>query len=165
MSDLLRSIRELLAYTIWADRAILDALREVRAEDVTRDTGTSFGSILGTLVHMLGTEQLWLSRVLGNPLTTLPSPEQFPDRLSLALGFEELWPQLEFYMASLADEQLATELTWINLAGETHTRPLRTAILHFVNHSTYHRGQVASMLRQMGYSPPATDFVYFAAGG
>ena len=164
MSDLLRSVRDLLAYTIWADRTVLDFLRDVRGEDLARDTGTSFGSILGTLVHVLGAEQLWLSRFLGNPLTTLPTPEQFPDRLALALGFEELWPQLEFYIASLADEQLATDLTWVNLAGETHTKPLRTALLHFVNHSTYHRGQVVSMLRQMGYSPPATDYVYYASG-
>ncbi len=163
MSPLLKSIRELLAYTIWADRTILDALREVRQEDLVRETGASWGSLLGTLVHILGAEKMWLSRFLGSPIPALPVADQYPDRLAVALAYEELWPELEFLLAALTEEQLEGDLTWVNSRGETHTRPFWKAVLHLANHSSYHRGQVVAMLRQLGYQPPATDFVYYTA--
>jgi len=161
MSELLPTVRGLLAYTVWADRTVLGALREVRPEDLVRDTGSSFGSVLGTMAHVLGSEQLWLSRLLGVPLPRLPGGEDFPALEALAASFEDFWPQLEFFLATLTAAQLASSFTWTNSRGETHTAPLRQVLLHFVNHSTYHRGQVVSQLRQLGYAPPATDLVYY----
>jgi uncharacterized damage-inducible protein DinB len=164
MGSLAAPLRGLLAYTIWADRQILQALDEVPAEDLTRDTGTSFGSVLGTMVHVLGGEQLWLSRFLGVPLQRLPGTADFPDLAALRTGFEDFWPQLEFFLASLSDEQMATEFTWTSLSGETHTVPYRQALLHVVNHSTYHRGQVVAQLRQLGRSAPSTDLIHWRGG-
>ncbi|QQR72770.1 MAG: DinB family protein [Holophagales bacterium] len=165
MSDLLRSVRELLAYTIWADRTLLEALRGVSVEDLTRESGTSFGSLAGTMAHILAAEQRWLARFLGGPEPeTLPA-EAFADRLQLALAFEEIWSQLEFFIASLTAEQLAAELTWTDSAGRSQTRTLRKAVFHLVNHSTYHRGQAVSLLRQLGYVPPATDLIHFTSAG
>ncbi|MFN7940688.1 MAG: DinB family protein [Thermoanaerobaculia bacterium] len=161
MGDLLQASRGLLAYTMWADRQVLDSLAAVSAEDLTRETGTSFHSLLGTMAHVLGAEQLWLSRFLGVPMPKLPGIDDYADLAILRSSFEELWPQLEFFLAALADEQLARDFTWTNSKGETHTRPFRQALLHVVNHSTYHRGQVVSLMRQMGYAPPSTDLVYF----
>jgi uncharacterized damage-inducible protein DinB len=161
MSPLLASIRGLLAYTIWADRQVLQALDEVPAEDLTRDTGTSFGSVLGTMAHILGAEQVWLSRFLGVSLQSLPSTEDFPDLASLRSSWEDFWPQLEVFLASLAEDQLERDFTWTNFAGEVHTVPFRQALLHVVNHSTYHRGQVVAQLRQLGRSAPSTDLVYW----
>jgi len=121
MSDLLRSVRELLAYTIWADRTLLEALRGVSVEDLTRESGTSFGSLAGTMAHILAAEQRWLARFLGGPEPeTLPA-EAFADRLQLALAFEEIWSQLEFFIASLTAEQLAAELTWTDSAADADT--------------------------------------------
>ncbi len=161
MSTLLPTVRRLIAYTIWADRTVLAELGSVRPEDLTRETGTSFGSVLGTMAHILGSEQLWLSRFLGIPLGRAPSLEDFPNLETLAAAYEDFWPQIEFFLASLAEEQLDQEFTWTNLAGETHTAAFRNVLLHFVNHATYHRGQVVSLLRQLGYIPPHTDLVYF----
>lgn len=165
MSDLLRSVRELLAYTIWADRTVLEALRGVSNEDLRRESGASFGSVVGTMAHILAAEQRWLARFLGGPEPEHPSDGAFEDRLQLALAFEEIWSQLEFFIASLTAEQLATDLTWTDGQGATHTRPLRKAVFHLVNHSTYHRGQVVSLLRQLGYSAPATDLIHFTSAG
>lgn len=116
--------------------------------------------MLGTMAHILGSEQLWLSRFLGIPLGHVPSIDDYPTLAALAVSYEDFWPQLEFFLASLA-EQLDQDFTWTNLAGETHTAPFRQVLLHFVNHATYHRGQVVSLLRQLGYIPPHTDLVYF----
>ena len=161
MSSLLPTVRGLIAYTIWADRTVLAELESVRSEDLTRDTGTSFGSVLGTMVHILGSEQLWLSRFLGNPLGRVPNVDDFPTLEALKVSYEDFWPQMEFFLASLAEEQLDEDFTWTNLAGEMHTAAFRHVLLHFVNHATYHRGQVVSLLRQLGYIPPHTDLVYF----
>ena len=161
MSQFVQTIRGLLAYTIWADRAMLLAMKAVREEDLTRETGGSFGSVLGTMAHVLGSEQLWLSRFLGVPLGRLPGIEDYPTAAALEQSFDDYWPQLEFFLASLLAEQLDQDFVWVNTRGETHQAPFRQVLLHFVNHSTYHRGQVANLLRQMGYEPPATDLVYY----
>jgi uncharacterized damage-inducible protein DinB len=160
MPSLLPTVRGLLAYTIWADRQILQAVAALPEEDLVRETGTSFGSVLGTLAHVLGAEQLWLSRFLGVPLVRLPSQEDFPTCEVLRASFEDFWPQLEFFLASLTEEQLAAEFTWTSLEGENRTAPFRQVLLHVVNHSSYHRGQVVAQLRQLGHQPPSTDLVY-----
>jgi uncharacterized damage-inducible protein DinB len=157
MADLVQAIRGLLAYTIWADRQVLQALAELPEADLTRETGTSFGSVLGTMAHILGSEQLWLSRFLGVPLQHLPSIEDFSSYEALRSSYEDFWPQLEVFLASLTLEQLDSEFSWTNTRGETHDAPLRQLLLHVVNHSTYHRGQVVAQLRQLGRRPPSTD--------
>jgi uncharacterized damage-inducible protein DinB len=113
------------------------------------------------MAHILGSEQLWLSRFLGIPLGRVPSIDDFPTIESLAASYEDFSPQLEFFLASLVEDQLDQDFTWTNLAGETHTAAFRQVLLHFVNHATYHRGQIISQLRQLGYLPPHTDLVYF----
>ena len=148
--------RDLLLYMLWADRETLKAVREVRPEDLTRDAGVSFGSLLGTMSHMAGSQKIWLSRFLGQSLNHAPAPES-PDLLSWITFWEETAAGLNAFLAALTDEQLTAPLTWTNLKGETAALPLGQLILHVVNHASYHRGQVTSLLRQMGYPPPATD--------
>lgn len=153
--------RELLLYMLWADRLVLAAVRNVREEDLTRDAGVSFKSILGTMAHILGSERMWLSRFLGVSLDRVPSIQDFPDLMTWITGWEETASQLKAFLAGLTDEQLATPLTWTNTRGESHTHPLWHPVSHMVNHATYHRGQVVSLLRQMGYAVPATDLIVY----
>ena len=117
MNRFVQTFRGLLAYTMWADRAMLQALRGVREEDLTRETGASFGTLLGTMAHILGSEQLWLSRYLGVPLAHLPGPADYPTFAALEGSFEDFWPQLEFFLASLPAEQLELAL----VAGDDDT--------------------------------------------
>jgi uncharacterized damage-inducible protein DinB len=154
--------RELLLYMLWADRLMLKAVREVRPEDLARDTGTSFGSLLGTMAHMVVAMKIWLSRFSGSPLDRVPATGDYPDLPSWIHGWEETASGIEAFLAGLTDEQLAAALTWTTTGGEaTYTRPLWQPVIHLVNHATYHRGQVVSLLRQMGYEPPKTDLVYY----
>ena len=157
---LLASISDLFVYTIWADRTLLSALRGVAPEDLDRDLGSSFPSLFATMGHILGAERVWLSRFVGSPLH-LPSLSRYPDFAALETAFEDFWPQLEAYLASLRPEDLSRDLTWTNTLGVTRTLALSGLLLHFVNHSSYHRGQLITMLRQLGYPAPGTDLVYF----
>lgn len=147
-------VRELLKYTVLADRTVLRFLRDVAADDLVRPTGAGWGSVLGTMAHVLGAERLWLSRFVGNPLDFCAGPEDYPDLPSLEMGFAELWPELEMFIAGITPEQLELEIAWTSLAGESFERPLWQPVVHFANHSSHHRGQVVLMLRQLGYEPP-----------
>ncbi len=153
---------DLLLYTLWADRQMLFAVRQVGQDDLVRDAGVSFGSLLGTMAHILGAERMWLSRFTGAPLTRLPSIQDFPDLMAWITGWEETAAGLEAFLATLTDEQLLAPVTWSNSRGETFTRPLWQPVAHLINHSTYHRGQVMSLLRQMGFEEvPSTDLIYY----
>ena len=159
MSDLPQVARALLAYTIWADREHLEALAALPEEHLTVPTGTSFGSLLGTIAHVLGSEQVWLARFVGAPLESYPDEGAFADLAAVRAGFEELWPQMEFFLASLQQEQLAVELEWISRGGNRYRRPLWQALVHMSHHSGYHRGQLTTMMRQLGHRPPASDLI------
>jgi uncharacterized damage-inducible protein DinB len=161
MTGLAAAARQLLLYTLWADRVCLKALEEVAAEDLVRDTGTSFGSLLGTLSHILCSQRVWLVRFEGKILARVPDLTDFPDWETLTAAWNETSAELGFFLASLTAEQVSADLTWTSLEGVSYTRPLWQPVLHLVNHSTYHRGQVVSQLRQLGYEPPSTDLVYF----
>lgn len=161
MSELVGTVRQLLLYTMWADRVCLNALASARSEDLERDTSTSFRSVLGTLAHILGAQRLWLARFEGKTLDRVPGLEDFPDFAALSSAWAETSAELGFFLASLTADQAAAELTWLSTEGIAHTRPLWQPVLHLVNHSTYHRGQVMAALRQLGYAPPSTDLIYF----
>jgi uncharacterized damage-inducible protein DinB len=158
-ADLPQLARCLLAYTMWADREHLGALAAVPAEHLTTPTGTSFGSLLGTVAHVLCSEQVWLARFVGAPLAAYPDESAFPDLAGVRAGFEELWPQMEFFLAGLQGEQLAMELAWISRGGNPYRRPLWQALVHMSHHSAYHRGQLTTMMRQLGHHPPVTDLI------
>jgi uncharacterized damage-inducible protein DinB len=155
--------RDLLLYMLWAERQTLKSVRLVRSEDLTRDAGVSFRSILGTMAHILGAQKLWLSRFLGHPEDFVLGPDDFPDLLSWITAWEESASRVEAFLAGLTDEQLAQPLSWTSLEGVPHTLPLWQPVLQLVNHSTYHRGQVVSLLRQMGYPAESTDLIRFFA--
>ena len=159
---LLPIIRNLISYTIWADRQHLDALAGVRPDDLTRDTGSSFPSLLATMGHVLGSERVWLSRWVGRP-GHLPTLSQVDGYAELRRGFEELWPALEDFAGELTEADLARPLTWTNTKGVTRTQPLWSPLVHLAGHSSYHRGQVVTMLRQLGYPAPGTDLIYYLA--
>lgn len=154
---LLAQTHQLLLYTLWADRVVLDAIRDVPSEALNRDAGVSFGSVLGTLSHVLSSQRRWLARLVGQ---ADPDPVLFADVDSLASAWAETAAGMEAFLASLTEEQLAADATF-RFANEVATRPLWQPLHHMVNHSTYHRGQVASLLRQLGHQPPKTDMIVF----
>jgi uncharacterized damage-inducible protein DinB len=163
MSVSAAATRDLLLYMLWADRSTLGAVREVSPEHLRREAGVSFGSLFGTMVHMLGSQRRWLARFQGHAPASMPVLADFPDLLAWIQAWEETASEIEAFLAALTDEQLAASLTWHDSEGGTLTRPLWQPVLHLVNHTSYHRGQMVSLLRQMGYQPPSTDLIrYFA---
>jgi uncharacterized damage-inducible protein DinB len=155
---LLTQNRQLLLYTLWANRLVLETAASIPHEALTRDAGVSFGSLLGTMAHILRSQRRWLARFTGQ---ALPDHVEFPDLESLSAGWAETAAQLEFFLASLTEDQLAADITWVDSEGPVYTTPLWQPVTHMVNHSTFHRGQVISLMRQLGYQPPTTDLINF----
>jgi len=125
-----------------------------------RDLAVSYRSIFGTLQHILWAEWRWLGRWLMRALAGR-DPLECRDLVALRARWTEIErEQLEF-LQRLTAADLGRPISYDNPPGTRWTYELRHMLQHLVNHSTYHRGQVAAMLRQLDTAPPATDFLVY----
>lgn len=162
----LDEIRTLFGYNRWATGRILEATRRLSPGDFTRDLRTSHGSVRGTLVHTLWAEWIWLERWLGTSPKQVFAEADFRDVAAIAGRWADVERDRQRFIAGLTPARLAAAITYENLQGKMWTYSLEHMMQHVANHSTYHRGQVVTLLRQLGQTPPATDFlVYFDEAG
>lgn len=158
-------ISKLLAYNRWANEQMLEPAGAVSLAEWARDIGGSFGSLHATLAHTYGAEWVWLERARGTSPPGLPGPGDVPTPAALREKWLALQEQLATFARDLTSERLASTVTYANFQGEKWTYTLADILFDLVNHSTYHRGQVATLLRQLGKTPVATDYVRFLDGG
>ncbi len=156
--------RVLLSYNAWANRRLFQAAAPHPPDVLRRDLAASHGSVWGTLLHIVWGEWLWLGR-----WQTAPAPGRNPsDSRSL--------PELEARCAEIARQQLAfidglsetdldRRISYENPPGTIWTYAIGDMVRHVMNHSTYHRGHAAALLRQLGGTPPATDYLLFFDAG
>jgi uncharacterized damage-inducible protein DinB len=147
-----------VAYSRWASMRLLDACRPVPEEELRQDVGCSFGTVLDTLEHIFWGDRLWLSRLTGSARTTLNDPGERYSVVELAPAWRAVLDQLQQFSAAADPEALCRHR---NLSGAYFEIPNGQIILHVVNHATYHRGQVATMLRQLGHAPHPTDLIVY----
>lgn len=147
-------------YDEWATTTLLDAVGQLKPEETHKDLGTSFQSLHGTLVHLYGAQLLWLSRWKGSP-AGLTKPEEVPTVADLRNRWLELYRQMRDYIRPLTDGQLSANFTYKDLVGKEWSHPLFQQIEHLAFHSMYHRGQVVTLLRQLGQTPPHTDLIVY----
>ena len=160
----LESIRELYGYNRWANARSLEAAAAVSTEDFTREVGGSFASLRGTLAHMYGAEWIWLQRWKGISPRQLPFSLEFPDVASIRSRWQAVENERQVFLDALEPARLAEVLSYVNLQGQTFAYPLRRMLQHVVNHGTYHRGQITTLLRQLGAAPLATDLLLYDDG-
>jgi uncharacterized damage-inducible protein DinB len=158
----LENIRELFDYSYWARDVMLTAVRELNAEQFTRPIESSFKSVRDTIVHIYGAEGVWYSRWQGRSPAGLPSPDQFPDVSAIAAAWGDLERGIRSFIEDLGDAGLAREVEFSTLDGHKASAPFWQMAQHVVNHGSYHRGQVTTMLRQLGAAPPTSmDLIRF----
>ncbi len=155
------AVRLLYEYNAWANHRTLDSCNDLSEEQFTRDLGSSFRSVRGTVVHILGAEWVWLERWHGRSPRALPAAEEFPRLASVGSHWAELESNLLRFINGLSAEELARVHSFHTLTAGTAANPLWQTVQHVVNHGSYHRGQVATLLRQLGAKPLFTDFIYF----
>jgi len=153
--------RQLFAYDAWANRRTFGACATLTPEQFTRDLGSSFPSVRDTLAHIVGAQFVWLERFHGRvPAGLLPAAD-FPDLASLTARANEIQQGLTDYMNQLSAQDLAGTFQYRDLKGNAHSNVRWQALQHLANHGTYHRGQVATLLRQLGVKPVSSDLIAF----
>jgi len=157
----LEDFRTLYDYNSWANHRTLEASAALTPEQFTREMGSSFGSVRDTLAHICGAEWIWLERWHGRSPAGIPPAADFPDIEAVRRRFAEIDRNLVDYVASLTQDDLPRVITFKNLAGVPYSQPLAPCLQHVANHSTYHRGQVTTLLRQLGAKAVATDLIAF----
>lgn len=144
---LVQRYRSFAAYNRWANARLYAAAARLTSEQFRADQGAFFGSVHGTLNHLLATDRIWLWRLTGLG--------DAPDRLDAILfdDIDELTRAREAEDArfmeltdSLNAERLLSEATYPNMTGARFAQPLWTVLDHIFNHQTHHRGQVHTLL-------------------
>ena len=162
----LTDIRHLFDYTEWANGLALNAAAELTEENLRRDFNISHGSILGTLVHMAGSEWIWLERWHGNSppkkeAWALWTNEACPDLKTLNQRWRAVVDRRTRFISELDESRLMSELAFKLLSGDPNSMRLVDQMQHVANHATMHRGQVVGMIRQLGLAPPSTDLLFY----
>jgi uncharacterized damage-inducible protein DinB len=158
---MLRDVRHWYAYARWANGLMLDACETVPTESLARETGSSFGSIFGTLHHLHAADWLWLERFEGRSTAAFPPRDERETVASYRAAWDELQGRRDAYLASLTEERLAEPLAYRNMKGEPMAYPLGELLFHVSNHATYHRGQVMQAVRQSGGRVASSDYLYW----
>jgi len=157
----LKNIRQLYDYNRWAGRRTLTVASTLASDDFLRPMGNSFSSVRDTLAHILGAEWIWLERWQGRSPKALLDPAAFPTAQSLESRWETVERDQLQFIEALAPQRLSEELPYINQKGQRYSYPLWQQLIHVVNHSSYHRGQVTTLLRQLGAEAVSTDFLAY----
>jgi uncharacterized damage-inducible protein DinB len=148
-------------YNAWANRRALDAARELTNEQFVKPMGSSFGSVRDTLAHICGAEWIWMERFHGRSPASLPDTGTFEDVASLREKWAEQEARLLAFVGKLTQEDLDRVMEYKTLKFGVYRNPLWQSMQHVVNHGTYHRGQVTTLLRQHGATPILTDLMHF----
>ena len=160
----LDEVRELFAYNAWANRKIFDAAAGLPEEQYSRDLKSSHGGIHGTLAHIVWAEQLWLHRWLSRPKPAVPQGKDLGGLGAVRARWEEVEAERGAFLGGLTAARLKETRVVQPSTGGEYVHTFHQMFRHTVDHSTYHRGQVVTMLRQLGAVPPNTGLIVFYRG-
>ncbi len=159
-------------YNRWMNQRMYEAACALPEAEVTRDRGAFFGSILQTLNHIAVADTIWLHRfsqhhemgALQTELLPFPQPSSLRQEVAASMGDLRTYRQalddlIVRWSCSLTPAQLASTLTYRNMAGQSSSKVFSQLILHFFNHQTHHRGQASTLLFQAGVDVGVTDLL------
>ncbi|MEQ8910578.1 MAG: DinB family protein [Vicingaceae bacterium] len=148
-----------LKYNVWANQSLAKRLENLSPSKLEQELESSFSSIQLTIEHIYDAEVIWLERIEGKSI------DYWPSKKTGTLSLGEWVAQSETFLVRImgANEQnLNTLCTYSNTKGEVFQQRVYELIMHVMNHSTFHRGQIVSMLRQLGEKEiPQTDLIKY----
>ena len=175
---LVEQYRGLARYNRWMNDRLYALCATIPDEERKCDRGAFFRSVHGTLNHLLLTDRAWLGRFTRDPAiaesrdadgaliasTGKLDQELYADFATLRAERGKTDAAIEAFAATLTEERLAANLAYRTTKGTPHEHPLWWAVTHFFNHQTHHRGQLTTLLKQLGYDPGVTDLVFLLRG-
>ncbi len=158
---MLQEIFALFEYDAWAIDRILETVSSVPERKYLADLTSSHGGIHGTLVHIYGSNMIWLQRWNGSSPSASVTANEIPNLESLKSQWKKYQADLDSYLGNLDERKLNDSFSYGDLKGNRQSEPLFQQMQHLVNHSSYHRGQIITLLRQIGSKPIGTDLITF----
>jgi len=169
-------VTTMAAYNAWMNEKVYAAAARLPEDEVMRERGAFFGSIFGTLSHLVVADTVWLRRFATDPMhadalapvRAMPAPARLDERpcvdlAALARRRSELDAVLVAWTDGLTDEALRGTLRYADMRGNPHARDVFVLLTHLFNHQTHHRGQVTTLLSQAGQDVGVTDLVAMPA--
>ena len=151
-----QEIRVLLDYHYWARDRMFDAVEKLSPQQYKEDLHNSFRSIHDTLVHVYAAESVWCSRWHGESPGALSSAGVFADFNALRTAWAAHETKMRTFLESLGASGVERVIEYKSFAGQPSKQPYWQMLQHVVNHASYHRGQVTTMIRQLNATPPAS---------
>lgn len=160
-------MKELLSqyatYNIWANNEILKVILSLTPEQQQQEIVSSFSSLYKTIFHLWDAESIWWQRLKLQEHITRPSDSKDLSMQDVANGWQQQSKLWNDWVANATDAQIDHVFAYQNTKKEQFKQPVYQMLLHIFNHGTCHRGQLVTMLRQLGVEKiPATDFVHWA---
>jgi uncharacterized damage-inducible protein DinB len=151
----------LFTYNDWANKRSLQAAATLTQDQFTKPLGNSFSSVRDTLAHMYGAETIWLQRFQGESPSAFPDLSQITDIASLQAKWNPIAADLLNFVSNLTQQDIDRVVEYKTMKFGVYSNPMWQSLQHVVNHGTYHRGQITTMLRQLNAQPLATDLMHF----
>ena len=146
----------------WADQQMLAASRSVPDEAYFKDQQISIGSIHKLLVHCMAAQWIWLSRWRGESPPRIENHEDYPSRDSVLLRWPLVHSALTDFLGTQTPKSLARDIQYRTSKGELYALPLGDLMLYVIDHSTYHRGQLNTMIKKAGGQTANVSYHHYA---
>jgi uncharacterized damage-inducible protein DinB len=150
----------LFAFNRWANAKMLDACRKLTPEQYAAEPVPGWSSVRSSVAHIALATDGWLRGLAADPDPNSPTEADLPTVEDAARLLDQAYRRLDELLPGMTPERLATPVT-LQRRGRTITMPPWAILRHLVNHTTYHRGQVASKLKRFGVQQPETDFIFW----
>ena len=153
------------SYNLWANKRITDTIINVSDEQLHKDINSSFRSIYKTLVHLWDAEFLWWQRMRLHQNVTWPGKTFEGSLMELVKNLLSQSKQWKEWVELAQEETLAETFIYQDTKKREYAQPTMEALIHLFNHQSYHRGQIITLLRQVGITTlPATSFIEYTRG-
>jgi uncharacterized damage-inducible protein DinB len=151
----------LFAFNRWANAKMLEACRKLTPEQYAAEPVPGWSSVRFTVWHIAVVTEGWLRGLAADPDESVPTEAELATVEDAERLLDKAYRRFDELLPTLTPERLAAPVT-LRRRGRTATLPPWAVLRHLVNHTTYHRGQVASKLKRFGVQQPETDFVLWA---
>lgn len=158
-----KDLEALYDYGYWANRKLFDVISRLTPEQFTQPVGGSYGSIRNTLVHAMSAEWGWLDRCGGQERGPALRPDDYPTPESLIEAWSKVEAYVRDFLSKLKDEDLTRNVEFTIPGLENRSMRLGHLMQHATVHGVHHRGQVALLLRLLGYAPGNFDILFYYA--
>ena len=155
-------LRQSAAYTIWANQQMFECISKLSEEQVNQEITSSFSSLRKTIIHMWNAEAIWWQRLKLEEKIVAPGDDFSGSFAELTMQMNQQSIHWREWVDAATETQLRHVFFYRNSKREEFKQPVNELLMHLLNHGTYHRGQLVTILRQLGAEKiPQTDFVVF----